>query len=213
MPDFKIVISDPQTKEPNTAKVKVKVSDAVQVNQGEKDGKAIPSAKLNEKTKQDLGLDQFVTVEIEKQEGDKKLKIKGHFKVEVDNSVPQNEIWISQQMGEKFGANEFEAIAYRTKAFQVSVDQSKVPSLIGAKIGDVVDVNISGVPMKLKITGGSDNSGFPMRFDVQGGAKRRLLLSSPPGFYPTEDGMRKKKTVRGNMITAEIVQINTILVR
>ena len=194
MPDFKIVISDPQTKEPNTAKVKVKVSDAVQVNQGEKDGKAIPSAKLNEKTKQNLGLDQFVTVEI-------------------DNSVPQNEIWISQQMGEKFGANEFEAIAYRTKAFQVSVDQSKVPSLIGAKIGDVVDVNISGVPLKLKITGGSDNSGFPMRFDVQGGAKRRLLLSSPPGFYPTEDGMRKKKTVRGNMITAEIVQVNTILVR
>jgi len=213
VPDFKIVISDPQTKEPNTAKVKVKVSDTVQVNQGEKDGKAIPSAKLNEKTKQDLGLDQFVTVEIEKQEGDKKLKIKGHFKVEVDNSVPQNEIWISQHMGEKFGANEFEAIAYRTKSFQVSVDQSKAPSLIGAKIGDVVDVNISGVPLKLKITGGSDNSGFPMRFDVQGGAKRRLLLSSPPGFYPTEDGMRKKRTVRGNMITAEIVQINTILIR
>ncbi|MCG2909738.1 MAG: 30S ribosomal protein S6e, partial [Stygiolobus sp.] len=81
------------------------------------------------------------------------------------------------------------------------------------KIGDVIDVNISGISLKLKITGGTDNSGFPMRFDVPGGAKRKLLISGPPGFYPTEDGMRKKRTVRGNMITTEIVQINTILVR
>lgn len=213
MPDFKIVISDPQTKEPKVMKVKVKVTDSVPSIQGEKDGKAIPVAKINEKLKQDLGLDQFITVQIERQEGDKKVKVKGHFKIEIDNSVPQNEVWISKQMGEKFGAEEFEALAYRTKAFQISVDQSKVPNFVGAKIGDVVEVNISGVPLKLKITGGSDNSGFPMRFDVQGGAKRRLLLSGPPGFYPTEDGMRKRKTVRGNVITTEIVQINTILVR
>ncbi|BCU70693.1 30S ribosomal protein S6e [Stygiolobus caldivivus] len=213
MPDFKIVISDPQTKEPKEAKVKVKVSEKVQSNQGEKDGKAIPIAKISDKIKQDLGIDQFITLEIEKQEGDKKLKIKGHFKVEIDNSVPQNEVWISQQMGEKFGSNEFEAIAYRTKSFQLSIDQSKISSVMSAKIGDIVDINISGVPLKLKITGGSDNSGFPMRFDVQGGAKRKLLLSSPPGFHPSESGMRKKKTVRGNMITAEIVQINTIIVR
>ena len=39
--------------------------------------------------------------------------------------MPQGEVWISQTMGEKFGSNEFEAKAYRTKAFQISVDQSK----------------------------------------------------------------------------------------
>ncbi|MFP3225814.1 MAG: 30S ribosomal protein S6e [Sulfolobaceae archaeon] len=213
MPDFKIVISDPQTKEPKVLNVKAKVSDQVPSNQGEKEGKAIPIAKLNEKLKQDLNLDQFITLEITKQEGDKKVKVKGHFKIEIDNSVPQGEVWISQTMGEKFGSNEFEAKAYRTKAFQISVDQSKIPNLVGAKIGDVIDVNISGISLKLKITGGTDNSGFPMRFDVPGGAKRKLLISGPPGFYPTEDGMRKKRTVRGNMITTEIVQINTILVR
>ena len=66
--------------------------------------------------------------------------------------------------------------------------------------------------LTLKITGGSDNSGFPMRADLPGGAKRRLLLSGPPGFHPKERGMRKRVMVRGRMITEDIVQINTIVV-
>jgi len=213
LPDFKIVISDPQTKEPKQKKVKVKVSDKVQSVQGEKEGKAIPVAKVNQKLKEELGLDNLLTIEITKQEGDKKIKVKTHFKVEIDNNVPQDEVWISSSIAEKYGANEFEAIAYRTKSFQISIDQSKASHLIGAKIGDVVELTISGLNFKLKITGGSDNSGFPMRFDVTGGAKRKLLLSGPPGFHPEEDGERRKKTVRGNMITPEIVQINTVIVR
>lgn len=213
MPDFKIVISDPQTRESKTKKVKVKVSDQVQSIQGEKEGKALPIAKINEKLKQELGLDNLLTIETIKQEGDKKVKVKTHFKVEINNNVPQDEVWISSTISEKYGANEFDALAYRTKAFQLSIDQSKLSHLIGTKIGDSIDLNISGLSLKLKVTGGSDNSGFPMRFDVPGGAKRKLLLSSPPGYFPEEDGMRKKKTVRGNMVTQEIVQINTIIIR
>ncbi|WP_338600951.1 30S ribosomal protein S6e [Sulfolobus tengchongensis] len=214
MPDFKIVISDPQSIEPKRAKVKVKVNEQVKSISGEKEGKAIPQAKMNEKTKQSLNLDTLVTIEITKQEGDKKVKVKGHFRVEVDNNVPDNEIWISKTMGEKFGAEDFEAIAYRTKTFQISVDQTKATNLIGLKIGDTFDASqILGVPFKLKITGGSDNSGFPMRFDVTGAAKRKILISGPPGFHPKEDGERRRKTIRGNMISQEIVQVNTIIVR
>ncbi|BFH73431.1 30S ribosomal protein S6e [Sulfurisphaera javensis] len=213
MPDFKIVISDPQTKEPKIKKVKVKTSDQVQSIQGEKEGKALPIAKLSQKLKEELGLDTLITLQIVKQEGDKKVKVKTHFKVEIDNNIPADEVWISPSIAEKYGANEFEALAYRTKSFQISIDQSKLSNLIGAKIGDTVELNISGLLFKVKITGGSDNSGFPMRFDVPGGAKRRLLLSGPPGFYPDEDGIRKKKTVRGNMITQDIVQINSIIIR
>jgi len=66
--------------------------------------------------------------------------------------------------------------------------------------------------LTLKITGGSDDSGFPMRPDLPGGAKRRLLLSGPPGYHPPEKGMRKRVTVRGNTITEDIVQINTVIV-
>ena len=214
MPDFKIVISDPQTKNPKIVKVKVKASDQVKTIAGEKENKSLPIAKLSEKTKQAINADMFLTLEITKQEGDKKVKVKGHFKVEVDNNVPENEVWISKSMAEKFGAEDFEALAYRTKAFQISVDQNKATNLIGAKIGDVVDANVFlGLPIKVKITGGSDNSGFPMRPDVTGAAKRKILLSSPPGFHPKEDGERRRKTVRGNVISQEIVQINTIIVR
>ncbi len=66
--------------------------------------------------------------------------------------------------------------------------------------------------LTLKITGGSDDSGFPMRPDLPGGVKRKLLLSGPPGYHPPEKGMRKRVTVRGNTITEDIVQINTVIV-
>ncbi|OYT37942.1 MAG: 30S ribosomal protein S6e, partial [Desulfurococcales archaeon ex4484_58] len=66
--------------------------------------------------------------------------------------------------------------------------------------------------VQLEIRGGSDNSGFPMRPDIPGGVKKRVLLSSPPGFHPREKGERRRKTVRGNTITDDIVQINTVII-
>ncbi len=94
-------------------------------------------------------------------------------------------------------------------ARQVEVRGAKAQALIGLKIGDVVDGSIVGMPnVKLVITGGSGISGEPMRPDLPGGAKRRLLLSGPPGYHPPRKGMRKRKLVRGNTITEEVVQIN-----
>ncbi len=212
MPDFKLVISDPSSTSLKIENVKVKVSDKIQAQNGEKEGKTLPIAKLNEKTKQSLNVDLFLTLEITKQEGDKISKIKSHFKVEVDSSVPDNEVWIGQEASEKFGSQEFEAKAYRTRAFQLTVDQNK-SSLIGRKIGEVVDFGALGTPLKLKITGGSDNSGFPMRPDVGGGVKKRLLISGPPGYHPEEDGERRRKTVRGNMVVQDVVQVNTVILR
>ena len=213
MPDFKIVVSDPATKTNNKVKVKVKADDSVKSIPGEKDNRSLPIAKLNYKLKEKLNLDNFVTIETTKKEGEKVIKVKSHFKIEIDNSVPENEIWISKSMSEKFGNQEFEAFAYRTKSFQLLVYQNKVYMLIGIKIGDTFDGNVIGIPYKLKITGGSDNSGFPMRPDVQGAAKRQILLSGPPGFWPKEDGERRRKTIRGNTISPELVQINTVIVR
>ena len=99
------------------------------------------------------------------------------------------------------------------KSKQVEVKGEEAQRLIGLKIGDVFDGEIVGLPgKKLKITGGSDRSGFPMRPDLPGGAKRRILISQPPGFHPREKGERRRKTVRGNTITEEIVQINAVIV-
>ncbi len=47
-----------------------------------------------------------------------------------------------------------------------------------------------------------------MRHDIPGSTRRRLLLSRGLGFKPTERGKRKKKSVRGNTINQDIVQVN-----
>ncbi|MEM5830063.1 MAG: 30S ribosomal protein S6e [Candidatus Aenigmatarchaeota archaeon] len=100
------------------------------------------------------------------------------------------------------------------KAYQIEIDQSLAPQLIGKKIGDVIDGNIIGLPgYQLQITGGTDKDGFPMHPNIEGAVKRKVLLSSPPCFHPRKKGERRKKTVRGNTISADIVQINMKIVK
>jgi small subunit ribosomal protein S6e len=95
------------------------------------------------------------------------------------------------------------------KSFNISVSGHHANSLIGKKINDEVDGIFVSLPgYKLQITGGTDKDGFPMRHDVPGSARRRLLLSRGLGYKPKERGKRKKKSVRGNTINQEIVQVN-----
>jgi len=61
---------------------------------------------------------------------------------------------------------------------------------------------------KIKITGGSDKSGTPMRQDIHGGVKKYVLLSKGVGMRNVTEGTRIRKLIRGNMITEEIFQLN-----
>jgi small subunit ribosomal protein S6e len=91
----------------------------------------------------------------------------------------------------------------------VELEEARAAPLIGRKIGEVIDGSIIDQPgHKAQIMGGSDKDGFPMRPSVHGGVRRRIVLSGGVGFTPTNEGMRKRKTIRGNVITDEIVQIN-----
>jgi small subunit ribosomal protein S6e len=83
--------------------------------------------------------------------------------------------------------------------------------LIGLKVGDVFDATVLGVKGKIKIRGGSDKSGIPMRHDVHGGVKKYVLLSRGVGLRKIEVGQRRRKLVRGNVITDEIYQVNAVL--
>ena len=95
------------------------------------------------------------------------------------------------------------------KSHQVQVSGHHANSLIGKTIGDEVDGIFISLPgYKLKVTGGTDKNGFTMRKDFPGVGRRRLLLSKSQGFRPKERGLRKKKSVRGNTINQDIVQIN-----
>ncbi|XRO74813.1 30S ribosomal protein S6e [Methanocaldococcus sp. 28A] len=96
------------------------------------------------------------------------------------------------------------------RCYQIEADNT---SLVGKKIGETFDGKILGLEgYKLQITGGTDSSGFPMRPDIHGSRKVRVLLSAPPGFRPKRKGERRRKTVRGNTIAPDIVQINVKVV-
>jgi small subunit ribosomal protein S6e len=95
------------------------------------------------------------------------------------------------------------------KSYNIAVSGHHANSLMGKKINDEVDGIFVSLPgYKLQITGGTDKDGFPMRHDIPGSTRRRLLLSRGLGFKPKERGTRRKKSVRGNTINQEIVQVN-----
>jgi small subunit ribosomal protein S6e len=112
---------------------------------------------------------------------------------------------------------EFKVVVNDTKngkSHNVSVSGHHANSLIGKKIGDEVDGIFVSLPgYKLIITGGTDKDGFTMRFDLPGMGRRRLLISNGKGFKAKENGMRKKKSIRGNTINQDVVQINMKVVK
>ncbi|BFI73895.1 30S ribosomal protein S6e [Nanoarchaeota archaeon] len=88
------------------------------------------------------------------------------------------------------------------KSIQV---ETKDESLIGKKIGDVIDgsiINLEGY--KLKITGGAGFEGAPMVDYIEGMNKKYV-------WWDENKKVRIKRLVRGNTISPEIVQINTVV--
>ena len=97
----------------------------------------------------------------------------------------------------------------KSSIHEIKDQQAQV--FVGLKIGEIVDASTIGVKGKIKITGGSDKAGFPMRSDVMGGVKKYVLLTKGTGFRASEKGQKRRKLVRGNIITEEIYQVNAIL--
>ncbi|MCS7123691.1 MAG: 30S ribosomal protein S6e [Candidatus Aenigmarchaeota archaeon] len=100
------------------------------------------------------------------------------------------------------------------KSYQLEIEQEKASFLIGKKIGDEIDGSLLGLPgYVLKISGGSDKDGFPMVPFVEGPLRASVVLEKGPGYKPKKKGVRKRKTVRGNTISMDIVQINTKVIK
>ena len=81
-------------------------------------------------------------------------------------------------------------------------------ALLGLQIGQETDAAIVGLDGKLKITGGSDKSGVPMRADIHGGSRKYVLLTKGVGLQDATKGERVRKLIRGNTISEETYQIN-----
>lgn len=96
------------------------------------------------------------------------------------------------------------------ESYQVEAD---VNAYTGSAIGDEVDGGPVGLDgYKLEITGGSDDTGRPMRGDVEGQGIAEVLLTGGTGYNPTRDGERRRVSVRGGEVGDATVQLNTRVV-
>ena len=101
-------------------------------------------------------------------------------------------------------------VSNKAETHQIEVDDAK--ALNGLVIGDEFDGGVIGLDgYTLKITGGSDKNGFTMKKDVSGTRRIKSLLTGGIGYHPKVAGVKKRKTVRGNTIADDIVQINTVV--
>ena len=99
------------------------------------------------------------------------------------------------------------------KAYQKEVEQA-ASGLLGKKLGEKVSLDSLGLSgYEMEITGGSDKQGFPMRRDVEGTGRKKIILSVGPGFHPKRKGHRKRKSIRGNTVSADTIQVNGKIVK
>ena len=94
------------------------------------------------------------------------------------------------------------------KSVSKELKDSDANPLLGLQLGSEADASIVGLTGKLKLTGGSDKSGVPMRTDIHGAARKRVLLVKGVGLQDAEYGQRKRKLMRGNIVSEEIYQLN-----
>ncbi len=83
--------------------------------------------------------------------------------------------------------------------------------LIGLTIKSEIDGKMISADLEgytLTITGTSDKAGFPGLPDVKGHALRGIILKKGRGMHDNREGIRLRKKVRGNEISADTVQIN-----
>ncbi len=103
-------------------------------------------------------------------------------------------------------------VSQKENTYQIETEETK--QFNGLIIGDEFDGDIIDLPdYKLKITGGSDKNGFTMKSDVTGTRRVKSLLTCGVGYNPKQKGVKRRKTVRGNTIAEDIVQINTVVVK
>ncbi|MEN6609209.1 MAG: 30S ribosomal protein S6e [Methanoregulaceae archaeon] len=95
------------------------------------------------------------------------------------------------------------------RAYNIDATAGAAGALVGKKIGEEIDAGPLGLAgYKIKITGGSDRTGTPAKQNLPGPVRKNLLIAGGVGFHPRMEGERRRKSVRGNEITQDFVQIN-----
>uniref|UniRef100_A0A0R3RYT7 40S ribosomal protein S6 n=1 Tax=Elaeophora elaphi TaxID=1147741 RepID=A0A0R3RYT7_9BILA len=111
-------------------------------------------------------------------------------------------------------------IAYPTtgcqKVFEID-DEKKLRIFYEKRMAQEVEADALGDEWKgyvLRITGGNDKQGFPMKQGVLTNGRVRLLLSKGHSCYRSRrDGERKRKSVRGCIVDANLSALALIIVK
>jgi small subunit ribosomal protein S6e len=95
---------------------------------------------------------------------------------------------------------------------QAELSSDMVAMVINKRIGDELDGAVVGLSgYTLKITGGSDKSGFPMDNSIQGTAKRSVMRKIADAGK--DKGEYRRKTVAGSTISENIEQVNAVITK
>lgn len=96
------------------------------------------------------------------------------------------------------------------RSAQLEIDDERKALFLNRSIGDVIDGSAIGLTgYKLKITGGSSTSGFPMKKGIQGTGNIGILaLKSRTGKHK---GEHVRRTVVGSIISENTAQVNLVI--
>jgi len=95
------------------------------------------------------------------------------------------------------------------KTVQKVVSGDQAQAFLKKRIGEKVSGDLIGFPgYEFEISGGSDYCGFPMRRDVRGTARKKVLIVSGVGIRKNVPGRKVRKTVAGNTVYSKTAQIN-----
>lgn len=96
-------------------------------------------------------------------------------------------------------------------------DELKVRAFYDKRMGQEVEADSLGDEWKgyvFRITGGNDKQGFPMKQGVLTNGRVRLLLSAGHSCYrPRRSGERKRKSVRGCIVDANLSVLSLVVVQ
>ncbi|XP_060534801.1 small ribosomal subunit protein eS6-like [Cylas formicarius] len=102
------------------------------------------------------------------------------------------------------------------KLFEI-VDDHKIRIFFDKRMGSEISGDPLGYEWRgyvFKITGGNDKQGFPMKQGVLTNGRVRLLLSAGHScFRPRRDGERRRKSVRGCIVDANLSVLSLVIVR
>jgi small subunit ribosomal protein S6e len=105
-------------------------------------------------------------------------------------------------------------ISQKGKSIQKELSEEESMTIRGKAIGEKISGDALGYAgYEFEITGGSDAAGMPMRADVPGDGRKRILAVEGIGVKAQRDGQRRRKLVAGRTIGENTSQVNVSVVK